>query len=383
MEFKKVEKEVMNRVLDNFNIYKTKADAQNQTNAATNVNSQYWGDDDRDLEVDLESGLIWETQEDGNRVAMGYMDKEGLANITGNTDEPYEPPYTTKTGNSSGTAYEPPYTKRTGRSSGTAYEPPYTTKTGNDSKIVGVDKKETPLDSISQNQNDGKIRTGRTESAEDLNADIKPVENGQNSNFPSGEGGNSSENDVTNTNLTPDEDIGTPIPEPTGEALENDESRRSYQSGIAGGGISVNDAMITKLNDGKYNMFNMTAEDVDYAANLFNIPESEVTNMSDKTYKKLASRYEERINEIDNYINTMERGLNGNIGQDEIVPINDSIYGISGSSFNNIPKEDLQALINQEKESRKAVSSEFNLMISLYNNRNENYTYSGGETISS
>ena len=74
----KISKQNIDNILNNYNVYKTTSDAQNQTNAVSNVNSQWWGDNGNELEIDLETGIVWETQENGEKVGMGALDAEGI-----------------------------------------------------------------------------------------------------------------------------------------------------------------------------------------------------------------------------------------------------------------------------------------------------------------
>ena len=80
-EVKNVSKPVMNKVLENYNVYTNKYDAQDKTNSVSNVAPQWWGDEDRELEIDFETGLVSETQENGEKVGMGYLDEEGIKAI--------------------------------------------------------------------------------------------------------------------------------------------------------------------------------------------------------------------------------------------------------------------------------------------------------------
>ena len=80
-EVKNVSKPVMNKVLENYNVYTNKYDAQDKTNSVSNVAPQWWGDEDRELEINFETGLVSETQENGEKVGMGYLDEEGIKAI--------------------------------------------------------------------------------------------------------------------------------------------------------------------------------------------------------------------------------------------------------------------------------------------------------------
>ena len=80
-EVKKVSKPVMNNVLENYNVYTNKYDAQDKNNSVSNVTPQWWGDEDRELEINFETGLVSETQENGEKVGMGYLDEEGIKAI--------------------------------------------------------------------------------------------------------------------------------------------------------------------------------------------------------------------------------------------------------------------------------------------------------------
>ena len=77
-----ISKIVMDDVLSKYNVYTNKYDAQNKTNAVSGVAPQWWGDQERPLELDLETGIVWETQEDGTRVGMGAFDEDGIKALT-------------------------------------------------------------------------------------------------------------------------------------------------------------------------------------------------------------------------------------------------------------------------------------------------------------
>lgn len=80
-DVKKISKPVMNKVLENYNVYTNKYDAQDKNNSVSNVTPQWWGDEDRELEINFETGLVSETQENGEKVGMGYLDEEGIKAI--------------------------------------------------------------------------------------------------------------------------------------------------------------------------------------------------------------------------------------------------------------------------------------------------------------
>ena len=82
----KVSKPKIDQLLNDYKVYNNLYDAQNQTNAINNVAPQWWGDDGRELEVDFETGLVTETQENGEKVRMGYLDKEAIKQIQREND---------------------------------------------------------------------------------------------------------------------------------------------------------------------------------------------------------------------------------------------------------------------------------------------------------
>ena len=84
-DVKEVSKTNLDRVLQQYNVYTNKYDAQNQTNSVSPL-PQWWGDDNRELELDFDTGLVTETQENGEKVGMGYLDENAIKAIKRNKD---------------------------------------------------------------------------------------------------------------------------------------------------------------------------------------------------------------------------------------------------------------------------------------------------------
>ena len=76
----KISKAKMDEILNNYNVYTNTFDAQNQTNAVQSVKKEWWGDNG-DLEVDLDTGIVWETQSNGEKVGMGALDQNAIQKI--------------------------------------------------------------------------------------------------------------------------------------------------------------------------------------------------------------------------------------------------------------------------------------------------------------
>lgn len=78
---KQITKMTMDDLLDKYNVYTNKYDAQDQTNAVNNVAPQWWGDNERTLEINFETGLVNEIQETGEKVGMGYLDENAIKSL--------------------------------------------------------------------------------------------------------------------------------------------------------------------------------------------------------------------------------------------------------------------------------------------------------------
>ena len=79
--FVNVKKKNVQDALNNYDVYTNKYDAENKTNAVENVSPQWWGDEDRDLKIDLDTGIVWEVQDNGDLVGMGAFDSDGIKAI--------------------------------------------------------------------------------------------------------------------------------------------------------------------------------------------------------------------------------------------------------------------------------------------------------------
>ena len=115
--FVSVNKKNMEEVFDG-HTYTNRNDAQNGQNSIDRgrILDQWWGDDNRDILIDLDSGLLVEAQESGEYVPMSWTDDVGIKALT--KKSPTKP-----TTSSRGTAYEPPYVTEKRGNEGTSYSP--------------------------------------------------------------------------------------------------------------------------------------------------------------------------------------------------------------------------------------------------------------------
>ena len=88
---KQITKMTMDDLLDKYNVYTNKYDAQDQTNAVNNVAPQWWGDNERTLEINFETGLVNEIQETGEKVGMGYLDENAINSLKEEAEKKNKP----------------------------------------------------------------------------------------------------------------------------------------------------------------------------------------------------------------------------------------------------------------------------------------------------
>lgn len=70
--------------IDYMKIYTNKYDSMNNSDNYKTGLKQYWGDDEKVLEVNFDTGLVEETQDNGEKVGMGYLSQDNIAALKKN-----------------------------------------------------------------------------------------------------------------------------------------------------------------------------------------------------------------------------------------------------------------------------------------------------------